>query len=67
MAGRKTTTEKTYTVDWLGGVCVRKEASKDSEILAVLPYGEKVKADAKEAPKGWTAVNGGYTMTQYLK
>lgn len=60
---------KTFTVDWPGGVCLREEASKDSKVLAVLPYGEKVTIDPKaEAPAGWTAVSGGgYTMTQYLK
>jgi len=59
---------KTYTVNWRGGVCVRKEASKDSKILAVLPYEAKVTVDPKvEAPDGWVAVNGGFTMKQYLK
>lgn len=60
---------KTYTVDYLGGVCVREKASKESKILAVLPYGEKVTVDSKrEAPAGWTAVaGGGFTMSQYLK
>lgn len=60
---------KTFKVDWLGGVCVREKASKDSKALAVLPYGEKVTLDSKvEAPKGWVAVSGGgFTMQRYLK
>ena len=60
---------KTYTVDWPGGVCVREEASKDSKVLAVLHFGEKVTLDTKtEAPNGWAAVSGGgFTMTEYLK
>lgn len=63
------TARKTYTVNWLGGVCLREEASKDSKVLAVLPYGKKVTVDSKrDAPNGWTAVSGGgFTMTQYLK
>lgn len=59
---------KTLTVDWPGGVCVRKKPNTDSKILEVLPYGAKATVDAKvEAPNGWTAVNGGFTMTEYLK
>jgi len=60
---------KTFTVNWLGGVCLREEPSKDSKVLAILPFGEKVTIDQKaDAPSGWTAVSGGgYTMTQYLK
>ena len=48
---------------------MREKASKESKILAVLPYGEKVTVDPKaEAPAGWTAVaGGGFTMSQYLK
>lgn len=62
MAARK-------TVDWPGGVCLRVQPSTDSEIIKILPYGEKVSVDPKaEAPAGWTAVSGGgYTMTQFLK
>lgn len=61
--------KKTFTVDWAGGVCVREKASKESKILAILPYGEKVTIDPKaESPSGWTAVaGGGFTMTRYLK
>lgn len=60
---------KTFSVDYLGGVCVREEPSKGAKVLAVLPYGEKVTLDSKvEAPKGWVAVSGGgFTMQQYLK
>lgn len=60
---------KTFTVDWVGGVCVREKASKESKVLAVLPYGETVTVDPKtEAPAGWIAVaGGGFTMKLYLK
>ena len=60
---------KSFIVNWAGGVCLREEPSKDSKVLAILPYGEKVAIDTKaEAPNGWTAVSGGgYIMTQYLK
>lgn len=59
---------KTVTVDWAGGVCVREEPNKNSKILEVLPYGTKATVDAKvEAPDGWTAINGGFTMSEFLK
>lgn len=60
---------KSLTVDYAGGVCIREKGSKDSKILAVLPYGAKVAVDTKtEAPAGWIAVaGGGFTMTEFLK
>jgi hypothetical protein len=60
---------KTYTVNWAGGVCKREEASKDSKILAILPFNAKVTIDSKaDAPTGWTAIaGGGYIMSEYLK
>lgn len=59
---------KTVIVDWAGGVCVREAPTKDSKVLEVLPCGAKATVNAKvEAPAGWLAVNGGFTMRQYLK
>jgi hypothetical protein len=60
---------KTFTVNWAGGVCKREKASKESKILAVLPFGEKVTVDSKaDAAPGWTAIaGGGFVMSEYLK
>lgn len=60
---------KSFTVDWPGGVCLREQPSLESNILKILPFGEKVSLAPKaEAPKGWVAVaGGGYTMEKYLK
>ena len=59
--------EKSLTVDYAGGVCLRAEPSVKARIVKVLLCGEKVKPTGKEAPNGWTAVEGGYTMTKYLR
>ena len=60
---------KTYTVSYEGGLNLREKPSKDSNILAVLPHGEKVTIDtAKDVPEGWTAVkSGGFVMKEFLK
>lgn len=59
---------KTLTVDYAGGVCVREKPNKKSKVLEVLPCGAKATVDTKvEAPDGWVAVNGGFTMTEYMK
>lgn len=59
--------KKTFTVNSESGLNLRKAPSKSAEILSVLGYGEKVTVIDAEAPEGWTAVDGGYVMTEYLK
>lgn len=60
---------KNYTVSYEGGLNLRMKPSKDSKILAVLPYQSKVVIDPKaETPDGWFAVSsGGYVMAEFLK
>lgn len=59
---------KTYTVDWPGGVCLRENPSRESKIVEIISCGKKVKVDPNaDAPAGWTAVVGGFIMSEYLK
>ena len=61
--------KKNYTVNAEGGLNLREKASKDSKVLALLPFGAKVVIDPKaEVPEGWASVvGGGFVMTEYLK
>lgn len=60
---------KNYTVSYEHGLNLREKPSKSSNVLAVLPFGEKVVIDPKaETPEGWFAVaTGGFVMAEYLK
>ena len=60
-------TKKTLTVNYVGGVCIREEPNRESKIIRIASFGEKVTLEKADAPAGWTAVTGGYTMTQFLK
>lgn len=59
----------TYSVNWKDGLNLREKPNKESKVLAVLPYGEKIKVDkAADVPDGWLAVKGGgYVMSEFLK
>ena len=58
----------TYTVAVERGLNLRAEPSKDAPVLAILEYGEKVKADTeRDSSEDWLAVlGGGYVMREYL-
>ena len=60
---------KNFTVAYKGGLNLREKPSKDSNILAVLPFGEKVTVDnTVDTPYEWAAVKGGgYVMREFLK
>ena len=62
-------TRRTYTVQTKKGLNLREEPSKQSKILALLAFGEKVIIDpSAETPDGWVAVkSGGYVMKEFLK
>lgn len=51
------------------GLNVREKPTMDSDIVAVIPDGAKVKSDTtKKAKSGWIAVyGGGYVLSEYLK
>lgn len=51
------------------GLNLREEPNKDSNILRLIPNGEKVKIDPSvETPLGWFAVDGGgYVMGEFLE
>lgn len=51
------------------GLNLRKEPSMDSEILSLIPNGERVVIDPyAEVPDGWAAVqDGGYVKREFLK
>lgn len=61
--------KKTFTVTYKHGLNLRAEPSKESDVMRVLKFGEKVAKDVDaETVDGWTAVvGGGYVMTEYLK
>ena len=60
---------KKYTVKAEKGLNLREKPGKDSAILALLPFGLQITAEAKEGlPEGWLAVKDvGYVMAEYLK
>lgn len=51
------------------GLNLREEPSKESNILRLIPNGEKVTVDPSvETPLGWFAVKGGgYVMGEFLE
>ncbi len=61
--------KKTFLVNAPSGLRLRAKPEKDSDVLAVLPFGLKITADQeREAPEGWMAVaDTGFVMTAYLK
>ena len=48
------------------GVNLRKEPSQNAEVIRIIPNGEEVKAGSKKAPEGWTSVEDGFVMSEYL-
>lgn len=60
---------KNYTVTYEGGLNLRAKPSKDSKVLAVLPFGKKVTVNPTiETPDEWFAVkDGGFVMREFLK
>jgi uncharacterized protein YgiM (DUF1202 family) len=61
------TERKQYTVSYPHGLNLREAPSKAAKVIAVLPYGEKVKPSRKKAPDGWIAVAGGYVMKEFIE
>lgn len=62
-------TKKHFVVNTENGLNLRSKPSKESAIIKVLGFGEKVTIDNEvEAQDGWVAVkDGGFVMKQFLK
>lgn len=61
--------KKWYVVTSESGLNLREEPSKESKVLNVFAWNDKIEADNSiEAPEGWLPIKGGgFVMREFVK